>query len=164
MAMRWKDIAIFSAAVLVIQMLLTKFVYANLGFTTQYLFGISPQTALGSQTFGDKILGFITGYIPFSLGNFSAWISMFIGVFLLVSVGMYVYGLRRWGDRNESQRIFAILLFGHLALFLVLVLMGGASIGAIGVNLLIGLAVNLALVTLAYVTLAKVQAFSFLKI
>jgi hypothetical protein len=147
-----KKVVTLSAAVLVAQMLLTKFLYPIIGKSTQTVFAIgesiSPVSGIGGQQVGDKLLGYLSGYIPFDITNFAIWIAMFIGSLVLVSAGMFLYEqryFRLWQGKNLTQRIFAILLYGHIVLYGVL-LAAKWTVPGIAVNLLIGLAVNLLLV------------------
>jgi len=170
MAIKVKDLLLPSAAILLVQMMLTGWIYPL--FTrygvgaTQYLFSISPTTAIGSQSVGNKIVGYVSGYIPFDISNWAIWISMYIGVLLLVLIGVKVYESSfSWKGKSESQKLFAILLYGHVALFAVLMAMGMVGLGNISTGIILGLAVNLAVVSLVYTTLAdRVSFFKFLRI
>lgn len=156
--MKWKDIAIMAAFVFAIQLVLSKYIYPFIPgiATTQQLFAITPQTAIGSPTIGNKALGYISGVIPFNLGSFQDWIAMAIGVYALLLVGMWAYEQRfAWKGKGETQRLFAILLYGHIALFAVLLLFGMAGMGTISLMTAVGLALNLAVVSLVYTMLAK---------
>lgn len=156
-----KKVATLSVAVLIAQGLLTKFVYPVIGKTTQQLFSIEPTTGIGGQKVGDTVLGYLTGYIPFDISNFAVWISMFLGVFALLYIGMFMYEQRKvrlWQGKNLTQRLFAILLYGHVALFAILWLMK-MGVPGIAVNLLIGLGLNLLLVSAIVVLSANKLKF-----
>jgi hypothetical protein len=147
-----KKVGLLSIAILVAQIILTKFLYPIIGKTTQTMFaigqGISPQTGIGGQQIGDKVLGYLSGYIPFEITNFSVWIAMFIGAFVLCYAGLLLYEQRKiklWQGRNLTQRLFAILLYGHFVLYMVLLALKW-SVPGMAWNLFIGLAVNLLLV------------------
>lgn len=148
----FKKVGILSAAVLIAQLILTKLLYPVIGKTTQTVFAIgeniSPVSGVGGQQIGDKVLGYLSGYIPFDITNFAIWIAMYIGALALVFAGMFLYEqktVRLWQGKNLTQRIFAILLYGHIVLYIVLLALKW-SVPGIAVNLLIGLAVNLLLV------------------
>lgn len=163
-----KKVAILSAAVLVVQILLSKFVYPLLQKSTTTLFAIgpysdiNPTSGIGGQAVGNKVLGYLTGYIPFDIANISVYIAMFIGVFVLIFAGMWLYDTsfvrsNLYTGKNLSGRIFAILLYGHAVLYLVLLLMKW-SVPNIALNLLIGLGINLILVsTLVAFSAAKLN-------
>lgn len=147
-----KKVAILSAAVLVAQMLLTKFLYPVIGKTTQTVFAIgesiSPVSGIGGQQIGDKLLGYVSGYIPFDITNFAVWIAMYIGAVALIFAGMFLYEqkyFKLWQGKNLTQRIFAILLYGHIVLYAVLMALKW-NVPGMAMNLLIGLAINLVLV------------------
>jgi len=142
-----KDVGILSIAVVLVQLLLSKYIYPMLGKTTQELFTISPQTAITSPTIGNKILGYISGLLPFSLGDFSVWIAMFIGTFLLLMVGMWVYG-RSWAPKGKNiyQRLWFILLYGTAALYVVVLVTKMGEVATVALPLLIGLGINYLLV------------------
>jgi hypothetical protein len=149
----FKTTAILTIPVLLIQVLLTKFVYPVFGATTQNAFSITPSTALTSQVLGDKLLGIISGIVTFDLGNLTSWISMGIGAFLLILAGLFVYE-QKWSfkGKNETQRIFAILAYGTIILGVVLALTKLSVISAIGLPLLVGLGIN-------YFAIASIVAF-----
>lgn len=144
-------VSLLALAVLLFQMVLTKFLYPIIGKTTQTVFAIgeniSPVSGIGGQQIGDKVLGYLSGYIPFDITNFAVWIAMYLGVLALVFAGMYIYEqkiVRVWTGKNLTQRLFAILLYGHVVLYVLLLVMKW-SVPGIAVNLLIGLGVNLLL-------------------
>ena len=148
-----KDVAILSVAVVLIQVILSKYVYPLLGKTTQTLFTISPQTAITSPTIGNKILGYVSGLLPFSLGNFTVWISMFIGAFLLLLAGMWIYGMN-WAPKGKNiyQRLWWILMYGTAVLYVVILATKG-DVAAVALPLLIGLGINYLLLAIG-ITLA----------
>jgi len=148
----FKKVGILSAAVLVAQIALTKVLYPVIGKTTQTVFAIgeniSPVSGIGGTQLGDKVLGYLSGYIPFDITNFGVWIAIYLGVLALIFAGMFLYEqkyVRLWQGKNLTQRIFAILLYGHIVLYGVLMALKW-NVPGIAVNLLIGLGVNLLLV------------------
>lgn len=143
-------IGVFALAVLLAQIILSRFVYPIFERTTTTFFSIQPQTGIGGTQVGDKVLGYLTGYIPFDLSNFMVYIAMYIGVFALIWAGLWIYDTSfvrnsLYTGRSLSGRIFAILLYGHAILYAVLWIMKSAVPG-IGWSLLIGLSINLFLV------------------
>lgn len=157
-------IGMFAGIVLVAQMILTQGLYPVLGRTTQTMFAISdiqPASGVGGQQIGNKLIGYLSGYIPFDITNFSVWIAMYIGVFALVYLGMMLYEqnkVRLWKGRNETQKLFAILLYGHIVLYAVLFALKW-QVPGIGFNLLIGLGVNLLLISTLIVLVASKVKF-----
>ena len=140
---RLKSLALLSAAVLVVQIVLSRWVYPLFGTSTQNIFSISPGTALQSTSIGDKVLGIISGVIPINVGSFMAWISMFIGVFVLLFVGYWVYDQSfAWKGKNIYQRLWAILLYGTAALYVLLLVTKTGTVSAIAFPLLIGVGIN----------------------
>jgi hypothetical protein len=143
-----KKVGLLSSAVLAAQVILTKLLYPLIGKNTQTMFSIEPTTGIGGSQVGNVILGYLTGYLPFDMKNIWIWLAMSIGVFLMVFAGFWIYEqkyLKLWQGKNLTQRIFFILLYGHLGLYLVLLLMKW-NVPGIALNLLIGLVINLALV------------------
>lgn len=143
--------------VLAIQVALSKFVYPNLGYATQNLFNISPTTALQSTVIGDKILGYLAGIIPFDLGNLAVWVSMTIGVFLLLFAGYWVIE-QKWAPykgKHEYNRLLAVLAYGTIILYALLLLTKMAVISTAWGPLAIGLAINYAIVGLGVYLVSK---------
>lgn len=143
-----KKVAILSLAVLIVQTILNVLIYPLFKVTTQTIFAISPVSGVGGKQVGDTILGYMTGLIPIDFTSFKVWIVMYLGVFALVWLGFWIYELgnkRRfiWQGNNLTQRLIAILLYGHIVLFAVLWLMK-MNVPSIALNLLIGLLINLA--------------------
>lgn len=159
-----KKVGILSVAVLIAQMILTKLLYPVIGKSTQTIFaigsGIEPVSGIGGTQIGNTILGYLTGYIPFSIADLKVWAAIFIGVFVLMYAGMALYEQRKvklWQGRNLTQRIFAILIYGHAVLYIVLLILKW-SVPGIAINLLIGLAINLLLVaTLVTISADKLK-------
>ena len=150
-----KKIGMLAAAVLISQVILSKYLYPLIGRETQTLFSISPASGIGGAQVGDKIVGYLSGFIPFDLTSLPVLVGIYIGAFVLIWVGFWLYEQRYvtlWQGKNLTQRIFAILLYGHIVLYAILWALK-SSVPGIGVNLLIGLAVNLLLVS-AIVTLS----------
>lgn len=140
-----KKVLTLSIAALIAQAILTKGVYPFLKLSTQTVFAINPVSGVGGTQIGDSVLGYLSGYIPFDLTNFSVWIAMFLGTFALVYAGFFLYEQRYvklWKGKNLTQRILAILLYGHAVLFFVLWALK-FDVPGIAWNLLIGLAINL---------------------
>lgn len=140
-----KKVFTLSIATLLAQAILTKGLYPLLGLQTQTMFSITPVSGVGGTQFGDSILGYLSGYIPFDFGNFSVWIAMFIGTFVLVYAGFWLYEQKQvklWKGKNLTQRLIAILLYGHIILFGFLWLLK-MNVPGIALNLLIGLMINL---------------------
>jgi hypothetical protein len=161
-------------AVTVVQMLLSGYVYPSLGYTTQNLFSISPQTALASTQIGDKLIGYLSGIIPIDLGNFAHWIALFLSAMALLYVGYVIYEQKwAWKGRNESQRLWAVMLYGTIVLYFVLLLAKLGTVASIPLtasaypiwgSLLIGLAINYGIVAGIVVALASMKVFDFLRI
>lgn len=140
-----KKILSLSIAVLLAQAILTKAIYPFLNLSTQTVFSINPVSGVGGTQIGDSILGYLSGYIPFNFSSFSVWIAMFIGSFLLMYTGFWLYEqktVKLWKGKNLTQRLIAILLYGHIALYIALWFLK-SNVPGIAINLLIGLAVNL---------------------
>lgn len=151
-----KDVGILSIAVVLVQTVLSKYVYPYLGTTTQTLFTITPQTAITSPTIGNKILGYVSGIFPFSLGDFSVWLAMLIGTFVLLMAGMYVYN-QRWAPKGKNiyQRLWWILLYGTAVLYAVILLTKMGEVSGVALSLLIGLGINYLLVSIGVTLAAK---------
>lgn len=152
-----------SLPILAVQILLSKYVYPMIfGQTTQQLFSVQPASGIGGQVFGNKILGYLTGLVNFDLGSWMVWISMFIGTFLLLYVGVFLYEQRTvklWQGKNIGQRLFALLLYGHVALYVLLMVLKWGSVPGLALSLGIGLAVNLIFVSGAIVLSNKYLKF-----
>jgi uncharacterized membrane protein YecN with MAPEG domain len=154
-----KKVGILSAALLAVQLVLTKFLYPVIGKTTQTVFAIgeniNPVSGIGGQQIGDKIIGYLSGYIPFDISNWNVLIMMMIGTFAITYLGMLLYEqklIKLWQGKNLTQRLFAMLAYGHIVLYIALLIMKW-SVPEVGVNLLIGLSLNLILVS-AIITLS----------
>lgn len=152
-----KDLSILAVVVLVVQVLLSKFVYPYLGYSTQNFFSITPTTALQSTVIGDKVIGYLSGIVPLNLGDLMVWVSMFIGVFLLLFAGYWTIE-QKWAPykgKNVYQRLLAILAYGTIVLYLVLLLTKMAVFSAAWGPLAIGLVINYAIVGLGVYLVAK---------
>jgi hypothetical protein len=157
---RWKNLAFLTVAVVAIQLLLSKFLYPLIfGTQMQTLFSITPQTAVTSTSVGDKLIGFLTGILPFNFGGISSYIAMFIGAFVLVFLGVFVYDKlpRVVQGNNKFQKLGVILLVGTAALYVVLLVTKMGAVASISISLLIGLLVNYAILTFATVMIAKTK-------
>lgn len=153
---RVKDLGLLTVVVIATQMLLSKYIYPMFNATTQQLFAITPQTAVTSPTIGNKVIGFLSGIVPFSLGDFSSWIAMFIGAFLMLALGYWVYEQKwAWKGKDIYQRLWAILLYGSAALYVFLLVTKMEAVSVLAMPLLIGVAVNYLIIALVVTTLAK---------
>jgi hypothetical protein len=145
---RWKNLILLSVVVVALQTILT-FVYRYLPGvgTTQNLFSITPQTALTSTSIGDKLIGLLSGIIPFSF-DIMTIISMLIGTFALLTLGYIVIDKlpRSIQGNNKFQRTGIILLLGTAILYVVLLVTKMGSVPSITTGLAIGLLVNYALI------------------
>lgn len=140
-----KKVLTLSIAALLAQAILTKGLYPLLDMSTKTIFSINPVSGIGGTQIGDSIIGYLSGYIPFDITNFAVWIAMFIGTFLLVYTGFWMYEqkyVKLWKGKNITQRLIAILLYGHVVLFAILWLLK-MNVPGITFNLLFGLAINL---------------------
>ena len=162
---RVTDLSLLAVTVIAVQMILSSYIYPLFGKTTQNLFAISPQTAITSPTIGNKVIGFLSGIIPFSLGDFGSWIAMFIGAFVLLGIGYWIYDQKwAWKGKNIYQRLWAILMYGSATLYVFLLVTKMSEVSVIAMPLLIGVAVNYFVIALVITTLAKQKAFDFLRI
>lgn len=126
-----KKVAVLSIAVLIAQILLIKVVSTLLGSTIQGYFINIPLTL--------TIKGILT---------------VVIGTLALIYAGMLLYEqkiVKLWKGKNLSQRLFAILLYSHIALF-VISLIVNTWITNIS---LISLAINLVVLSLVVTISAK---------
>ena len=160
---RFTDLSILAIAVVVVQVVLSKWVYPLFGKATQQLFAITPQTAITSPTIGNRVLGFLSGIVSFNLGDFAIWISMFSGALILLSVGYFIYGQKwAWKGKNITQRLWAILLYGSAALYTFLLVTKIEAVAVLAFPLLIGVAVNY--FAIAFVVSLLARQFKFLRI
>lgn len=160
-----KKVFILSIAALIAQAILTKGLYPLLNLSTQTIFSINPVSGVGGTQVGDTLLGYLSGYIPFDNFSISVWIAMFIGIFFLIYAGFWVYeskyGRKIFRDRNLTQRLFLILLYGHVILYAVLYALK-MSVPGIALSLLIGLTANL--VGLSVILALSAKYFDFPKV
>jgi hypothetical protein len=162
---RFTDLSILAIAVVLIQVVLSKWVYPLFGKATQQLFAITPQTAITSPTIGNKILGFLSGIVSFNLGDFAIWISMFLGALVLLFAGYFVYEQKwAWKGKTLTQRLWAILLYGSAALYVFLLVTKIEAVAVLALPLLIGVAVNYFAIAFVISFLARQKAFKFLRI
>ena len=164
---KFKDLAILTVVVVAIQLLLSQVIYPLIPGVgvTQNVFSITPQTALTSPTIGNKIIGVLAGIVPFNLGDLTHWLVLFIGAFLVLLAGYFVYDQKwAWKGRNIYQRLFAILLYGTIALYVVLLITKWSSVSALAIPLAIGLAVNYAAIASGVYLLAKTKIGKFIRI
>lgn len=155
----FRKVGILSAAFLIAQIILTKVVYPIFGTGTEVIqgFAIKPMTGIGGTNIGDTILGYFSGAIPFDFSNIQVLLAMFIGTFLLVLVGFWLYEqkyVKLWPGKNLYQRLVLILAYGHVVLYLILLALKSNVPGITG-NLLIRLAINLVLVSILVAASAK---------
>jgi len=159
-----KSVALLAFAALIAQVVITWLYSLIFKIQTTQMFSISiptPATGIGGQMLGNKILGYLSGIIPVDF-SFTYLIAMYIGAFALVYAGMWIYELDfAFKGNNLSQRLFAILAYGHIILFAALYLLK-MSVPGIALNLLIGLAINLILVS-ALITFSA-KKFNFPRI
>ena len=144
-----KKVGMLSFAVLLAQLILTKGLYPLIGQDTQTMFSISPATGIGGTQIGDTVLGYLSGFTSFDLTNFGALLAIYIGAFVLVGAGFWLYeqrNVRLPQGRNLVGRLFYILLYGHVVLYAVLFAMK-FQVPGIALNLLIGLSINLLLLS-----------------
>jgi len=159
-----KDVAFLAVAVMAIQVVLSKWVYPLFNSGTQQLFSITPQTVLGSPTIGNKVIAFLSGIIPFELATLTNWLAIFIGAFVMLIAGYWIYEQKwvPWKGKNVYQRIWAILLYGTAVLYAVLLLLKVEVVSILAVPLLIGLAVNYFVI--AFVVSQLAQRIKILRI
>jgi len=167
---RMQELSILAIAVMLVQIGLSKYVYPFFGKTTQQLFAITPTGAVTSPTIGNKVLGYLSGIIPFDLGVFGNWVSIFIGALILLIAGYWVYDQRKIvgisipQGKNQTQRLFAILAYGSIILYAVLLILKRDSVATLGIPLAIGVAINYFVIAFIVTSLAKLPTFKFLRI
>ncbi len=144
-----KKVGVLSLAVVIAQLILSKGLYPLIGKSTQTMFAINPASGVGGTQIGDSIIGYLSGFVAFDLTNIALLASIYIGAFALLWAGFWLYEqkyVNLWKGKNLTQRIFAILLYGHLVLFAILYAMK-FQVPGIALNMLIGLVINLVLVS-----------------
>lgn len=162
---RMQDLGILAIAVVLIQTALSKWIYPLFNAATEQLFSITQQTVITSPTIGNKIIGFLAGIIPFDLGNFSNWIAMFLGAFIVLVIGYWVYDQKwAWKGKNIYQRLWAILLYGTAVLYVFLLITKISVVSTLALPLLIGLGINYFILAFVIASLAKTKNFKFLRI
>ena len=162
---RLQDLGILAVAIVLIQVVLSKWIYPLFGATTKQLFSITPTTAITSPTIGNKILGVLSGIISFDLGAIGVWIAIWLGAFILLIAGYWIYEQKwAWKGKNIYQRLWAILLYGSLALYVFLLITKIEVVATLAMPLLIGVAVNYLIIALVVTQLAKQKEFKFLRI
>lgn len=166
-----KRIAIIALAAMLIQMIISKWVYPLFSTALQNLYSITPAGALTSPNIGNKILGIFSGIIPINLGSWQVWIAMFIGAYITLLVGFLIYDSRRvWHGKNETGKLWALFLYGSIGLYVLLWIaryigISTLNLAPFSMSLLIGVAINYVIVAGVYVILAtKVKAFKFLRV
>ncbi len=162
---RFTDLSILAITVMAVQLVLSKWVYPLFGQGAQQLFTISPQTAITSPTIGNKVLSILSGIVSFDLGNLTIWISMFIGALVLLFVGYFVYEQKwAWKGKNLTQRLWAILLYGSVALYVFLLVTKIEAVAVLAFPLLIGVAINYFIIAVVVSLLARQKIFKFLRV
>jgi len=167
---RIQELSILAIAIMLVQIALSRWIYPFFGKTTQSLFAITPAGAVTSPTIGNKVLGYLSGIIPFDLGAYGNWIAIFIGALVLLVVGYWVYdqpkivGIKVWKGKNITQRLFAILAYGSIVLYVALLILKWDSVAALGIPLAIGVAINYFIIAFVITSLAKLPTFKFLRI
>jgi len=166
-----KKIATIALFAMLIQIAISTWLYPKIGTALQNLYGITPAGALTSPNIGNKIIGIFSGIIPVNLGSWQIWISMFIGTYLALYLGFAIYDSRKvWQGKTETGRLMALFLYGSIALYVILwiaryVGVSTLEIAPFSIKLLIGVAINYAIVASVYTILAtKVKAFKFLRV
>lgn len=161
---RLQSLGMLAVAVMLVQIALSKWIYPLFGKGTEQLFSITPTTAVTSPTIGTKVLSILSGIIPINLGDFGGWIAIWIGALAVLLVGYWAYDQKwnPWKGKNVYQRLWAILGYGSVALWVALALVTAGTLPGITVPLLLGIAVNYAAVSIVVVMLAK--QFKFLRV
>lgn len=156
-----KRLGILAVVLSVLQYALSSYVYPYIfGEGAKQVFGIfpitqvDPYTAIGSLTFGDKVLGYLTGAIPINFGGFTVYLSMLIGAFVLLYAGYWLYEKMPIG-KNVYQKLWAVLFYGTAILYVVLLMLKTGSPTPIALPLLIGVAVNYLILALVTVKTAE---------
>lgn len=147
------------AAVFLMQFILIKWIYPLFGSyigETQQLFSVvTPATGIGGQKLGTTVLSYLGGLVPVSM---IGWLQIAIGVFALMYAGFWLYeskiGKSINMDKTVYQRLFTILLYGHIALYIFFLILGW-GIPGISVSLAIGLGLNLLIVSIGVILAAK---------
>jgi len=152
------DLSGLAGAVVVIQLLLSNYIYPLLGKTTQQIFAIgdwTAQTAITSPTIGNKVVSAISGLIPIDF-TVPALATLAIEAFVLLLIGYWVYD-QKWAykGKNISQRLFAILGYGTAVLFAFLLITGMSATSPISIGVGVGLIMNYAIISVIVVQLAK---------
>ena len=153
---RIQDVGILAIAVLAVQIVLSKWIYPLFGQATQTLFAISPQTAITSPTIGNKIIALLSGIIPLNLGVLTSWLAIFLGAFILLLIGSWIYDQRwAWKGKNVYQRIWALLLYGTVALYILLLITKISEVSTLAWPLLVGVSINYLIIGLVISFAAK---------
>lgn len=151
-----REIGMLSAFVVAIQIVLTKWVYPLFNGTTKQLYSINPATGVTSDTIGTKVLGLLSGIVEFSVGDLTTLVALFIGTFVLLVSGSWVYEQKwAWKGKNVYERLWAILLYGSAILYVALLVTNIGVVSAISIPLLIGVGVNYFAIAIAVSFAAK---------
>ena len=88
---------------------------------------------------------------------------MFIGALVLLFAGYFIYEQKwAWKGKNITQRLWAILLYGSVALYVFLLVTKINDVAVLALPLLIGVAINYFVIAIVVSLLAK--QFKFLRI
>lgn len=146
-------------AAFIVQFILIKWIYplfgSYIGNTEQLFSVVTPATGIGGQKLGTTLLSYMGGLVPVSL---IGWLAIAIGTFAIMYAGFALYeskiGKKINMDKTLYQRIFTILLYGHIVLYALFFIIGWGVPG-IGISLALGLGLNLLLVSVGVVAAAK---------
>lgn len=149
-----REISMLAMFVVAIQIVLTKWIYPLFNGVTQQIYSINPATGVTSDTIGMKVIGFLSGIIEFSVGDLTTLFALFIGTSVLLVSGYWVYEQKwAWKGKNIYERLWAVLLYGSVILYVALLITNLGVVSAISVPLLIGVGVN-------YLAIAIVVSFA----
>jgi len=147
------SIAAFIAQLIAIQ--IYKLFGSYIGETQQLFATVTPVTGIGGQTLGTTILSYLGGLVPTTMVGY---LTILIGTFILMYAGFWVYeskiGKKINMDKTVYQRLFTILLYGHIVLYALFLILGWGVPG-LTLSLAIGLGLNLLIVSLIVVGAAK---------
>ncbi len=161
---KYMDVLWLSIVVTALQVVLSQYVYPILfGSSVRTVYSVvnlQTQTAIGSSTAGDYIFKILSGY--FNVGSvsglslMSVTIGMFIGTYILLTLGYWVAEQSwAWKGKDKYQRLWAILLYGTIALGALLYVLGAITMPAVSTMLIAGLAINYAMIGAGAYILAK---------
>ena len=97
----------------------------NIGTTP--LFSAVPSTSVVTATVGTKVLGFVSGILPFSF-DFGTIITVYLSALVAIVLGSFLIGqfklpvFRKFlGMNGNAGRIASALLYGAIPVYLILV-------------------------------------------